>query len=571
MRKTVTGIRIVTLLVAVCISGSLAAPFAGAAYTPPYDTFRIGLYYDSTALPSANLQNVSGYGSGFEFGYFNSNREFISIGADTDETRISMLMDRNMTWYPGDGGGAGEYREGTGGDVVVGCYHIQLSGKYNSFEDANAEAKKYQNAFVRYQSEQFLVLVGQYTTRDAANSAIASQGFNGAEVNAGTSNTIAVTKTGTNTILFEYDMGSTRLGVMPKQINNEKPVTYFRNFQYTGGFQYARMSGLLITVVNMVAVEDYVKGILPYEMNNAWPLEALKAQACCARTYAFSTINRHSSNGFDLCVTEHCQVYRGRGSANERTDQAVEETAGMYITYNGELCQTYYASSNGGASESVENVWNTPLPYLRGVVDPYEAEACGNMSSYRWTITYTQDQITERLRSRGYSCSTIVSIVVTQFTPTGNVLTVTMTDSKGKKLTFSKRGELITALGVPTQRFNIGGASPGDSVIYVNDPAQQVSSSSLYYAIDANGELVALPDEIYAIDASGSVTLVEGERIAPSGGSTTGLVNGVFTIRGTGRGHLVGMSQYGAYSMAKYHDMDFVEIIKFYFTGVEVG
>jgi len=571
MKKMTNRVRFITVLVAICTLGTLIRPVAGASYTPPYQTLKIGLYFDSTALPSANLQNADGLGSGYEFGYFDSNRNFVSIGASTTESRISMLMDRNMTWHTGDGSNAGEYREGTSGEAVVGCFHIQLNAVYDTFKEAKAEADKQQNAFVRYQSEKFLVLVGRYTSRDGANNAISSMGLSGAEVNAGTSKTIAVTKTGTNTILFEFDMGSTPLGVMPKPKNNEKPETWFRGFRYNGGFQYARRDGAFITVVNMVDIEDYTRGILPNEMNNTWPLEALKAQACCARSYALSTLNRHNANGFDLCVTEHCQVYRGRNSTNERTDQAVEETKDMYITYEGKLCQTFYASSNGGASESVENVWNDPIPYLQGVIDPYEADIAPNISNYRWTIKYTPAQITERLRSRGYSCSSIVSIVVTKYTPTGNVHTVTITDSNGKKMTFSKRSELITALGVPTQRFNIGGASV-ESSIYANNPAQQLNPGAQYYAIDSNGETVAVPGgSIYAITGSGNVTAIEGEKETGSGGSETGLVNGVFTINGTGRGHLVGMSQYGAYSMAKYHDKDFIEIIKFYFTGVDVG
>jgi len=572
MSITMKKIRFITVLIAICTVLSFVVPISGAAYSPPYQTLKIGLYFDSGALTSANLQNVEGLGSGYDFGYFDSGRNFVSIGASTNENRITMLMDRNMRWYPGDGSSAGEYREGTSGDVVVGCFHVQLNNGYDSFGQAKTEADKYRNAFVRYQSERFLVLIGQYTTRDAANDAISSMGLNGAEVNSGTSRTITVTRTGTDTILFEFDMGTTPLGVMPKPTRNEISETWFRGFRYKGGFQYARRDGALITVVNMVPIEDYIEGILPNEMNNAWPMEALKAQACCARSYALSTLNRHNADGFDLCVTEHCQVYRGRNGTNERTDQAVKETAGMYITYNGELCQTYYASCNGGASESVENVWNLPLPYLKGVVDPYEADIASKVSNYRWVISYTPAKITERLRGRGYNCATIVSIVVTKYTPTGNVLTVTMTDSNGKKWSFSKRSELITALGVPTQRFSIGGASTDYGSIYINDPAQQLEPGAQYYAIDSSGAVTAVTgDTMYAITGSGSVIAVEGEVAASSGGSETGLVNGVFTIRGTGRGHLVGMSQWGAYSMALYHDKTYVDIIKFYFTGVDVG
>jgi len=562
--------RTIALVILLSVLTATIAPSAGAQYTPPFTTLQIGLFFGASELPSANLQNVSGFGSGFDFGYFDRAREFVPIGAWTDETRISMMMDRNMVWHPGEGGGAGEYREGADGSIVVGCFHIQLNAGYETFEEARDEAKKHQDAFVRYQSERFLVLIGRHTTRANAERAMSSLGISGTAVNSGTSNTITVTRTGTDLILFEFDMGSTPLGVMPRPINTEKPETWFKGYRYNGGFQYARRDGMQLTVVTFVKVEDYVQGILPYEMSNSWPMEALKAQACCARTYAFASLNRHGANGFDLCTTEHCQVYRGRGAANSRTDQAVDETAGMYITYEGAICQTYYASSNGGASENIENVWTEAIPYLRGVVDPYEADVVHRISNYHWTITYTPAQITERLRSRGFNVSTIVSMVVSQYSPTGNVVSVTMTDSNGRRHVFSRRAQLISALGIPTQRFNIGSQRWEAGSIFANDPAQAVDPGSQIFAIDGNGDKIAVPgDNMFAVTGSGDVAVVTGETEA-SGGSDTNLINGVFTIRGTGRGHSVGMSQWGAYSMALNHNMSYIEIIQFYFTGVEI-
>ena len=566
------------MAIVVCIALSLFAPQAQAAYEPPYSTLRIALFFGSGALPSANLQNVSGRGSGFEFGYFNSDREFVPIGAYVDDTAISMLMDRNMSWYAGEGGGSGEYREGTNGSPVVGCFHAQLEVAYDTFAEAKNAAASYAESYVKYVSGKFMVLVGSYNTREEANAAVSSLGAGGLAVEAGTSNTITVVRTGTDVVLFEFDMGtSTYLAVRPRPSGDEQCETWFKRNRYRGAFQYARRDGALLTVVNYVDVEDYVGGILPYEMNNSWPMEALKAQACCARTYALSSLNRHSAAGADLCTEEHCQVYRGRGSSNARTDQATEETAGMYITYDGELCQTYYASSNGGASESSANVWGQALPYLQGVVDPYEADVAARIPSYNWRITFTQAEITQRLRSRGYDCATIVSMAVSRYTPTGNVLSVALTDANGKVLNFSRRGELITALGVPTQHFTIGNASWEPGGIYANDPASQVDAESQYYAIGGDGEIRAVPaGSMYAVTGAGGAddvvaVAVGGDNSAGSGGSGNGMVNGVFTINGRGRGHNVGMSQWGAFSMAEYHGKSFLEIIQFYYTGVEVG
>ncbi|MCL2046228.1 MAG: SpoIID/LytB domain-containing protein [Oscillospiraceae bacterium] len=563
------------VLIAMLVLTVSLPPLPVEAYQPTVETLKIGLFFDTSALPSANLQNVSGYGRGFYFGYYDQNRNFVSIGAWTDETAITMVIDRNMLWYPGEGGGSGEFREGLEGGTVLGCFHIMVNASYDSFEEAKEVALNYAgsygDSYVKFYNGRFYAMMGQYTTRAAAEEAMNARGLSTCVVDAGTSNTIAVVRTGTNKMVFEYDYGTSYyLAVIPRPIDNEKPETWFRGYRYNGGFQYARFGGELLSVIHFIDIEDYVKGILPYEMNNAWPLEALKAQACTARNYALTSLGSHSSLGFDLCVTEHCQVYRGRGAANGRTDQAVDETTGIYITYNGELCRTFYASTNGGASENSENVWSEELPYLRGVIDPYEKDIESTVSNYFWTITYTQEQITERLRSRGTNCATIVSMEVREYSPTGNVISVILKDANGASYTFSKRESLYGALGVPTQRFNIGNSSYDVGTYFVNDSFQSVSGDAAFYALDGMGSVASVPQgDIYAVMESGSVEIVTGDN--ENTVNDNGMINGVFTIRGSGRGHNVGMSQWGAYSMAEYHNMSFDEIIKFYYTGVEVG
>lgn len=124
----------------------------------------------------------------------------------------------------------------------------------------------------------------------------------------------------------------------------------------------------------MLGVEDYVKGVIPYEMSPAWPSAALEAQAVCARTYAYMTTKHLSSYGFDLCNTTDCQVYYGIGSytncATAVSDAAVDATAGLRVYYNGSLAETVYHSSDGGATESAENVWGGAVDYLIGKEDP---------------------------------------------------------------------------------------------------------------------------------------------------------------------------------------------------------
>ena len=99
-----------------------------------------------------------------------------------------------------------------------------------------------------------------------------------------------------------------------------------------------------ITVINVLPVSEYTKGVLPYEMNANWHPEALKAQAVCAASYALSNKTKHKSLGFDVCNTTDCQVYLGRNAANANSDAAAEAVKGLVLTYDNKICSTVYHS-----------------------------------------------------------------------------------------------------------------------------------------------------------------------------------------------------------------------------------
>ncbi len=120
-----------------------------------------------------------------------------------------------------------------------------------------------------------------------------------------------------------------------------------------------------VTVVNVIGLEDYVRGVVPNELS--YPaLEALKAQAIAARTYAVKNRGQFSSEGFDLLPTTRSQVYRGLTSETSLTSQAVDQTRGVVATYNGEPINALYTSTCGGRTEDAENIFNQAIPYLRG-------------------------------------------------------------------------------------------------------------------------------------------------------------------------------------------------------------
>jgi SpoIID/LytB domain protein len=124
-----------------------------------------------------------------------------------------------------------------------------------------------------------------------------------------------------------------------------------------------------ISVINYVPLEEYLLGVVPLEMSPKFPVEALKAQAIAARTYAARNIGRCGAQGFDLDDTEACQVYGGLTSESSSTTRAVYGTAGMVLTYDGKLVDAVYSSTCGGYSESALQAWGRDVPYLQSVSD----------------------------------------------------------------------------------------------------------------------------------------------------------------------------------------------------------
>ncbi len=121
-----------------------------------------------------------------------------------------------------------------------------------------------------------------------------------------------------------------------------------------------------LTVVNVVPLEEYLLGVVPSELSLP-QLEAQKAQAVAARTYAIANINAYGKKGFDMLPTVWSQVYKGVSIETKMGTQAVQETRGIVATYNGKPINAYYTSTCGGRTENSENVFDVAEPYLRGV------------------------------------------------------------------------------------------------------------------------------------------------------------------------------------------------------------
>jgi stage II sporulation protein D len=127
-----------------------------------------------------------------------------------------------------------------------------------------------------------------------------------------------------------------------------------------------------LRAINVVGLEQYLYGVVPSEVPDDWPAEVLKAQAVAARTYALST--RKLGGAYDLFPDVRSQVYRGVDEEEATTNEAVDETAGRVVMYQGRLARTYFHSSSGGRTASAPDVWpdSGNVPYLVSVDDPYD-------------------------------------------------------------------------------------------------------------------------------------------------------------------------------------------------------
>ena len=182
--------------------------------------------------------------------------------------------------------------------------------------------------------------------------------------------------------VFDTNSGQ-RLTIMPKS----GFITNGSGKKFRGGIQFLNSGSGRLTIVNYLTVDDYVKGVVPREMSASWHIEALKAQAVCARNYVVSNCNKHKSAGFDVCTSVHCQVYGGMSSEYDSSNRAVDETKGQFLMYNGSLAETLFFSSSGGHTGNAKYVWGNPVPYLCGSENEFENP--NENSRYRWSFTKT--------------------------------------------------------------------------------------------------------------------------------------------------------------------------------------
>ncbi|MBD1869725.1 SpoIID/LytB domain-containing protein [Oculatella sp. FACHB-28] len=259
-----------------------------------------------------------------------------------------------------------------------------------------------------------------------------------------------------------------------------------------------------LTAVNYVDLEHYLYSVVGAEMPTSWPIESLKAQAVAARSYALFQRQTGANEVFDVGDTQAWQVYGGLGEETASTQTAVDQTQGQVLTYNGQIINAVFHSSSGGHTEDVEQVWVSPLAYLRGVpdFDQYSPDR-------QWVENFSASDLQQRISGVG----NIVS-----FTP-----------------------EEYTRPGGRVRRMRVVGES-GSRIMTGDEIRRALGLKSTLFAITPQFEPVA------------------------SAGETVPSRPVSFQVVGGGFGHGVGMSQWGAYGMAM-QGQNYQQIVRHYYTG----
>lgn len=265
-----------------------------------------------------------------------------------------------------------------------------------------------------------------------------------------------------------------------------------------------------MTIINEVPMEYYLYGVVGKEASPSWTVEALKAQAVAARTYAIMHKGYFGKNGFDMTDDTSSQTYGGVMAEYPSVRQAVDATRGEILTYNGKPIDALFSTTGGGYTENSENVWGDFRPYLRGVYDESD-----KMPGYRWQATTTPADLSYKLSAAGKGVGTVQSIILSPL--------------QKRPITAADRGISGRVKSMVIQ------GNRGRVVVTGNAFQQIFGLKSTLFDIYQEGPL---PQDI--------------DLYKPKRGNTLSISSGKpLYIVGYGWGHGLGMSQWGAQQMAQ--------------------
>jgi len=488
---------------------------------------------------------------------------------------------------------------------VIGGYHLEVKEDLETLEEAEQMLALVQEGlsdegsdmhpFIAYIDGAYKIRIGDYSSEERIaqkkNSIPVLSELIPMETAVPSDTCVMIVDPETNVIYFEFDGGKdTSLGLTALPKDGEKQ--YLKtpaNRLYDGVFIYKRyktdtVNGVALT--NLLPLEDYIAGVVPYEISPDWPYEALRAFSITVRSYTIKNFNRHySAYGFDICNTTHCQVYHGIGNANDAVYAAVASTAGLVLSDGETVASTYYSSSMGGYTASSKDTWGgSDSSYLQPAYTPWERYSEHNKGL--WVSEVSGATLADYLRGKGYTDikGDIVDIRINGYSgDSPYVYSITYTDSKGKDHTITRCDKVRTSISkyVNSANFVVGKGS----LTYTYDKVMDIDMESTYSF--TTGNYVPVEEETRTVLTASGTYETESKRLyvqtadsvsreqastfhAATGesgyyydfASTPGVTlrretvthvaadENTFIFAGKGWGHGVGISQYGTLDLA---------------------
>ncbi len=298
---------------------------------------------------------------------------------------------------------------------------------------------------------------------------------------------------------------------------------------YRGGFLIINKNGKL-SLINRLTLEDYLRGVVPKEIPAGWPMAALKAQAIAARTYTLANLERHREDEAQLCATTHCQVYQGVTGEHPNTDRAVWETNRMVISYQGKLILAVYHDSSGGYTKDASEIWSHPVPYL--------IPAPGwdvNSPFSQWTRSFSWEELQSQIGKAYPEIGELKQLLPTGFSGNGRIIKLTLKGAQGEAIITGE--QFRHATGIPSSNMKLG-------IVYGPEPL-----ITLWW-LRGREQPELFPSAAAVFDETSAELEPAGEMSDPWP-QLQDKTPIRLEIRGAGRGHGVGLSQWGAKGMAE--------------------
>lgn len=419
--------------------------------------------YDATKLSVAVCNNLYKSSLGYEY---NPDRltviggYHLQVSSFSFKTGSDVSGDNPVSFFPGASSGAG--------NGAISGY--TKSAVFEKIEDLNKSGILEQNnvyAYPVYNNGMYFIRIGDFSTEDEVGElkdALSKNLSLSSTIISPNDGSVSIVDYETDRILISFLNNADRpICVTPRARDS---FADNESTSYYGHMEFEFIDGKF-SVINTLALEDYIKCILPINVSYKNDIQFLKLFAVILRTKAKYNSSLHKAHGFDVCTGFHCSAYHGRNFENTVTTEAVDATKSVVITYDGKPINPVYNVSAGATTVSCIDVFGKDVPYLSAVSN-------ADRSYETWRLTKSQNDIYNALVSAGYTeiKSNVDSIKINSYGEGSEYVTsVTFTDILGNTLTVEGADKIFKALGsiLPSTAFCVGKAgSTVERVKYVN-------------------------------------------------------------------------------------------------------